>query len=78
MLGPNWLGTLLYVYTQTIESVHLIGFLVVSDASSALFEAHSPVSSFSDPPNEPASNLCDMDMYVHSLAFLAALIDNSL
>ncbi|KAF4113014.1 transcription factor TFIIIB component B'' homolog isoform X2 [Onychostoma macrolepis] len=35
---------------------------VLSDASSALFEAHSPVSSFSDPTNEPASNLCDMDL----------------
>ncbi|XP_059405258.1 transcription factor TFIIIB component B'' homolog [Carassius carassius] len=32
---------------------------VLSDPSPALFEA---VSSFSYPPNEPASNLCDMDM----------------
>ncbi|KAL1274816.1 hypothetical protein QQF64_027630 [Cirrhinus molitorella] len=34
---------------------------VLSDASSAPFEAHSLVSSFSDPPNEHACNLCDMD-----------------
>uniref|UniRef100_A0A9J8B9S8 Myb-like domain-containing protein n=1 Tax=Cyprinus carpio carpio TaxID=630221 RepID=A0A9J8B9S8_CYPCA len=34
---------------------------VLSDASSAPFEAHSLVSSFSDPPNEHASTLCDMD-----------------
>ncbi|XP_026067124.1 uncharacterized protein LOC113049195 isoform X4 [Carassius auratus] len=32
---------------------------VLSDPSPALFEA---VSSFSYPPNEPTSNLCDMDM----------------
>ncbi|KAI2664467.1 hypothetical protein H4Q32_002684 [Labeo rohita] len=34
---------------------------VLSDASSAPFEAHSLVSSFSEHPNEHASNLCDMD-----------------
>ncbi|XP_059403153.1 transcription factor TFIIIB component B'' homolog [Carassius carassius] len=34
---------------------------VLSDASSAPFEAHSLVSSFSDPLEEHANNLCDMD-----------------
>ncbi|XP_052448202.1 transcription factor TFIIIB component B'' homolog isoform X2 [Carassius gibelio] len=34
---------------------------VLSDASSAPFEAHSLLSSFSDPLKEHASNLCDMD-----------------
>ncbi|XP_077087626.1 uncharacterized protein bdp1 isoform X3 [Siphateles boraxobius] len=34
---------------------------VLSDASSAPFEAHSPVSSFYDPSSEHTSNMCDMD-----------------
>ncbi|KAK7173497.1 hypothetical protein R3I93_003346 [Phoxinus phoxinus] len=39
---------------------------VLSDASSAPFEAHSPVSSFYDPPSEYTSNMCDMDTMLFS------------
>lgn len=39
---------------------------VLSDASSAPFEAHSPVSSFYDPPSEHTSNMCDVDTMLFS------------
>ncbi|KAG1937241.1 transcription factor TFIIIB component B'' [Pimephales promelas] len=39
---------------------------VLSDASSAPFEADSPVSSFYDPPHDYTSNMCDMDTMLFS------------